>query len=156
MIPRLIAWYSVRSQREQRLVLVMAAIGIPLLAWLLFVLPLSRAYENALDRHLESVDRNGRVRALAGSGNANRVSAPAGDLALAVTDSAARAGLTLDSNAPSGPDSVAVAVAQASPTAVMQWLSGMEARGLQLNDLRIVPAGPGGVSVSVRVSRVRA
>jgi general secretion pathway protein M len=146
-------WYSARSGRERRLILAMLAIAVPLLAWLLFVVPLSRAYDNALDRHLQAVDRNGRIRALAGADAAPGGGAPKGDLALLLTDHTGRAGLALDSNAPAGPDAVAVTVTQASPIAVSQWLSGIEGQGLRLDDLRMVPAGPGGVSLSVRVSR---
>lgn len=146
-------WYSTRSERERRLILAMLAIALPLLAWLLFVLPLSRAYDEALERHLAAVDRNGRVRSLAGASATPGRGAPEGDLALVITDNAGQAGLTLDSSAPAGPDAVAVTVAQASPIAVSQWLSGIEGQGLRLDDLRLVPAGPGGVSLSVRISR---
>jgi general secretion pathway protein M len=153
MIVALRHWYSGRSLREQRLILAMLAIALPLLAWLLIVAPLSRAYDDALERHLAAVDRNGRVRALAGGGTESRTGAPAGDLALLVTDSAGRAGLTLDSNSPAGAHAVTVAVAQASPTAVTQWLSSVEGHGLRLDNLRIVPAGPGGVSLTAQVWR---
>ena len=146
-------WYLARSERERRLIVAMLAIAFPLLAWLLFVMPLSRAYDEALERNLAAGDRNGRIRALASAGAAPGRGAPEGDLALLVTDSAGQAGLTLDSNAPAGPDAVAVTVAQASPIAVSQWLIGIEAQGLRLDDLRLVPAGPGGVSLSVRISR---
>lgn len=146
-------WYSARSQRERRLILAMLAIALPLLAWLLFVMPLSQAYESALERHLQAVDRNGRMRALAGVGQASRNGAPEGDLAVLVTDGAGRAGVTLDSNAPAGRDAVTVAAAQAPSTAVSQWLSEVERQGLRIDELRIVPAGPAGVSVSARISR---
>jgi general secretion pathway protein M len=148
-------WFGARSAREQRLILIMAAIALPLLAWLLIVMPLSRAYERALTQHLEAVDRNGRIRALAGGPVVPPPRAPAGEVTLLVAESAAQAGLTLASNNPSGPDAVTIAIAQAAPTAVAQWLSGFEARGMRVEDLRMSSAGPGSVSVSARIVRIR-
>ena len=65
MIVAVREWYVSRSERERRLILIMLAIAVPLLAWLIVVLPLSQARESALERHVEAIDRNGRVRALA-------------------------------------------------------------------------------------------
>lgn len=152
-------WYQSRSARERRLILLMTAIALPLLAWLLVVMPLSNAYESALDRHLEAVDRNGRVRALADPSRIARpVVAPAAggaELALVVAEAATQSGLTLDSNSAAGPDAVTITIAQARPTAAVQWLRDFELRGIRVEDLRMSPAADGTVSVTARLVRSR-
>lgn len=153
-------WYAARSLRERRLIALMLVIALPLLAWLLVVAPLSKAYEEALVRHLEAVDRNGRVRALAKPG---RISQPAiapqsggtAELALVVTEAAAQAGLTLDSTTPAGADTVTISIGQARPTAAVQWLRDFELRGIRVEDLRMAPAADGTVSLTARLVRIR-
>ena len=156
MIARASEWYLTRSERERRLILLMLAIAVPLLAWLLVVRPLERSYERALDEHLAAVDRNGRVRALAA---APRTAGPGvaieGDLGLIVAESAAQAGLSADSSA-SGPDAVTVTIASARAPAAVQWLRDFELRGLRVEDLRMTPGADGTVSLSARLARVRA
>lgn len=160
MIVTVREWYVSRSVRERRLILLMLALALPLLAWLLVVLPLSKAYNSALERHLEAVDRNGRVRALADPSRTARPAvarALAGpDLPLVVADAAAQAGLTLDSNSAAGPDAVTVTIAQARPTAAVQWLRDFELRGIRVEDLRMTPGTDGTVSVTARLVRARA
>lgn len=155
MIASVRQWYGARAPRERLLILLMVALALPVLMWLLVIAPLDSAYESALDRHLEAVDRNGRIRSLAQTAETEpQAAAPvSGDLALVVTDSAAQAGLTLDSNTPDGQNAVTVAISQAPPLAVTQWLSGFESRGLAVEDLRITPSGPGTVSVTARLTR---
>lgn len=150
-------WYQSRSIRERRLILLMLAIAVPLLSWLLIVAPLSAAYEDALDRHLEAVDRNGRVRALADPARVTRPAIAPGsggaELALVVTEAATQAGLTLDSTSAAGPDTVTIAIAQARPPAAVQWLRDFEQRGIRVEDLRMTPAADGTVAVSARLVR---
>ena len=159
MIVTVREWYSARSLRERRLILLMLVIAVPLLAWLLVVVPLSNAYEEALERHLEAVDRNGRVRALAEPARIARpVAAPAtgaADLALVVTEAATQAGLTLDSTSPAGPDAVTISIAQARPMAAVQWLRDFELRGIRVEDMRMAPAADGTVSLTARLVRTR-
>ena len=156
MIVAIREYYGARTQREQRLILLMLAIAVPLLAALLIVLPLSRAYDHALDRHLEAVDRNGRVRQLAELAKKRPVVAPAAtgaDLSLIVAESASRAGITLDSNAAAGGNAVAVTIGAAPAALAVQWLREFETRGVVVEDLRLTPAANGNVAVSTRLRR---
>ncbi len=159
MIVTVRSWYRTRSVRERLLIGLMLAIAVPLLAWLLIVMPLNNAYGSALERHLEAVDRNGRVRALADparvSGPAVAPAAGGADLALVITEAATQAGLTLDSTSPAGPDTVTISIAQARPTAAVQWLRDFELRGIRVEDLRMAPAADGTVSVNARLVRTR-
>lgn len=159
MIVRVTEWYGTRTVRERRLILMMLAIALPLLAWLLVVLPLSRAYEAALDRHLESVDRNGRVRALAEGARAGRAApaAAAGqNLGMLLTESAARAGLVIAANESGGPGVASVTIAAAPSAGAMQWLRELESGGVRIEELRMAPAAQGLVSLSARLSGPRA
>lgn len=156
MIVRVTLWYGGRSTREQRLILLMLVIALPLLAWLLVVQPLGRAYDAALDRHLQSVDRNGRVRALAEgarTGVTAAAAAPAQDLGMLVTESAGRAGLAVAANESSGAGLADVTIAQAPAAVAMQWLRELETGGVSIEELRMAPAGQGLVSVSARLER---
>lgn len=159
MIVALRSWYLARTLREQRLLLLMAAVAIPLLIWLLIVRPVDAAYEDALQRHLEATDRNGRVRALARAAQAGRDSAasPAlpAELTLVTAESAAQAGLSLDANSAAGADSVSVSAAQASPAVALQWLRDLESRGLTVEEMRLVPGQPGTASLTARLARRR-
>ena len=157
MIVTVRTWYSGRSTRERRLLLLMTAIALPLLAWLLVVRPLDQAYEAALQEQLEAVDRNGRARALAQlieeQPQAPANSDPGPDLVLVVAESAAQAGIALDRNEARGADGVEINSAAASLRSVLPWLDGLEARGLAVEELRIAPAGTGSVSLVARLER---
>ena len=157
MIVTVRTWYLSRSARERRLLLLMLAIALPLLVWLLVVRPLDRAYEAALQDHLDAVDRNGRVRALARlaeqqpQGKANAALGP--DLVVVVAESAAQAGIPLDRNEAGGPNEVTVSAASAPLRSVVPWLQSLEARGLGVAELRVVPTEAETVSVTARLKR---
>ena len=159
MIVTIRSWYVDRSVRERRLIALMAGIALPLLDWLLVVAPLAAAYDNALDRQLEAVDRNGRVRALADTSRTSApvaAAAPGGaELALVVTEAAAQAGMSVDSTSPAGPDTVTISIARARPGAAVQWLRDFELRGIRVEDLRMTPGADGTVAVHARVARGR-
>lgn len=152
-------WLDGRSLRERRMILVMFAIAVPLLGWLLVVRPMTLAYDRALESHLEAVDRNGRVKMLAGAVEAApggaRAAASSADLGLIVAEAASQAGLALETNSPTGPGGVAITVAQAPPVAAAQWLGDLETRGLSVQEWKMTPTGTGTVSVSAHVMRVR-
>ena len=117
MIVRLRDWYLARTVREQRLLQLMAALAVPLLIWLVLVMPLGNAYDDALRRQLEAVDRNGRVKALAARASAGgaRVPAAVPDLALFIADSARQRGITAEVQAGSAPGSAVITIASSSP-----------------------------------------
>ena len=148
-------WYGARSRREQRLLQLMAAIAIPLLVWLLLVRPLSNAYDNALQRHLQAVERNGRVKALAARTSGAAANAPAAvqDLALFLSESARQRGITAEGRAGSAPGSAVISIASSSAPTALGWLHGLEAEDYRVNDVRIVPTGGGAVAVTATVSR---
>jgi general secretion pathway protein M len=158
MILSLRQWFAGRSPRERWMIILMQAIAVPVLAWLLIVRPLNSAYDSTLERHLQAVDRNGRVRMLAELARkqpaAARVAAPIADVGLVVAESASLSGLSLDGNNPAGPNSVSVSASQAAPSQALQWLRDLEARGLAVQEWRMTPAGTGTVSLTARIAKV--
>lgn len=154
MIVQLRAWYRARSRREQRLLQLMAAIVIPLLVWLLLVRPLGNAYDEALRRHLQAVDRNGRVKALAARASGGAANAPAAvpDLVLFLSDSARQHGIAAEGRAASAPGSAVISIASSGAPTALEWLRGLEADGYRVSDVRIAPTGGGAVAVTATVS----
>lgn len=154
MIVHFRAWYRARSRREQRLLQLMAAIVIPLLVWLLLVRPLSNAYDQALQRHLQAVDRNGRVKALAARASGGDANAPAAvpDLALFLSDSARQRGIAAEGRAASAPGSAVISIASSSAPTALEWLRGLETDGYRVSEVRIAPTGGGAVAVTATVS----
>lgn len=153
MIAHFREWYGARSQREQRLLRLMAAIAIPLLVWLLLVRPLNAAYDDALQRHFQAVDRNGRVKALAGraSSDAN-ASAAAPDLPLFLGNSARQRGIAAEGRVGPAPGSAVISIASSPAPTALEWLRGLEADGYRLSDVRIIPTGGGSVAVTATVT----
>ena len=153
MIVQIRQWYGARAQREQRLLQLMAAILIPMLVGLALIRPLSNAYDDALSRHLQAVDRNGRVKALARS-STGAVAIPAAvpDLALFLGDSARQRGIAIEAGAGSGPGSAAISIASISAPTALEWLRSLEADGYLASDVRITPAGGGAVAVTATIS----
>lgn len=150
-------YYASRSLRERRLLLAMTAIALPLLLYLIVIMPLGRAYDAALEDQLEAVDRNGRVRAMVSAArtSGSRVPAPPGgaEIALVVTEAATQLGLTVDSNSPAGPNAVTIGISQARAGAAVGLLRDFESRGIRVEDLRMTPSGDGTVSMTARLVR---
>jgi len=149
-------WFLGRTHREQRLILLMLAIALPVLAWLLAVRPLSAAYDAALDDHLAAIDRHGRVLALAEAARstpARRVEANKADLQLVVTQAATQAGIDLQAANASGPNAVDVAVIAGRATALGQWLAQFEAQGIAIQQMTMTPQPDGTVNMSARLAR---
>ena len=146
-------WYGQRSAREQRLLLAMLVIAVPLLVWLAVIVPLERAYDRALERQLEAVDRHARILSLAerAKGAPARRPAPVVDLALFLTDNARQAGMTAAPSAAPQPGSSLVTIATASAPAALEWLRQLEASGYVVSDVRIAPAADGSVAVSATI-----
>lgn len=152
----LLAWYRGRTARERRLLLLMLCIALPLLGWLLVWRPVDGALTAAWDRHAEAVERHGQVMAAvtALEGTTRPAAAVTGGPLNAVAgEAAARAGLTLASAAPQGPDRASVSVAAGDPRTMLTWLRGLEEQGVVVSDLRMAPAADGSVTLTAVLAR---
>ena len=154
MIVRFREWYGARSLRERRLLQLMAAIAVPLLIWVLVAVPLGRAYDDALQRHLQAVDRNGGVKALAerSSGSASNAPAAVPDLALFLSDSARQRGIAAEGRSGPAAGSAVIDMASISAPTALEWLRGLEADGYRVSEVRMSPTGGGAVAVTATVS----
>ena len=156
MIATIRGWFLQRTQREQRLVLLMLAIAVPLFAWLAVVRPLTSAYDEALEEHLAAIDRRGRVIALAEAAKeipARRVKTNEADLQLIVTEAASQAGIALQGATPNGVNAVEVTVSGSRATALGQWLAQFEAQGIAVQQMTMTPLPDGTVNMSARLVR---
>lgn len=156
MIARLREWFGARTPREQWLLTVMAAVFLPVLAWLLVIRPVGNAYDEALERHLLAIERHGRVASLVEAARAQpgRSAIPRNvELQLVVSEAAGMAGVTLAEATPAGQDRVAVSVANSSAAAAGEWVRSLEGRGLAVEEFRMTPTAEGGVNVSARFAR---
>lgn len=153
MIGEFRTWFAARSERERWMLMLLAAFALPILVWLLVIRPIATAYDNALDEHLEAVDRHGRVLALA-AGPANPArKAASGDLQLLVTESAVGAGLALQRAEPSGPDTLDISIAGGRAPGYAQWLQSLEGQGLRIGQVSMAPAPDGTVTLTARILR---
>jgi general secretion pathway protein M len=148
-------WYSARTKREQQLLLLMAGLAIPVLAWLI-VMVMNGAYDKALQRHLEAVDRHGRILALADTlkgSPAGATAEPQADLQVTVTEAAGQAGQTLQSANASGPNSIDIAITGTTAPLAAQWLHDLQQRGIFVEQLRMSPQPDGTLSLSATLTR---
>ena len=151
----LTAWYRGRSPREQRLLLGMLAVAVPVLLWLAVWRPAERALQVATARHAEAIERQGRVLAAARALKTARAPAetPAGDLAAYLGQAAGRSGIALASATAQGPDRASVAIAGGDPRAMAGWLRGLEQQGIVVQQLRMTSTPEGAVAMSATLSR---
>ena len=145
-------WYEARSIREQRMLLAMALVALPLLLYLLLVLPLSSAYQHALRTQLEAVDRNGRVKAMAKRLETGAAAPPAvADLNLFLIDNARASGLTVAADRGAEPALSSIKIDATSPSSVFTWIRQLEGQGYRIDSLRLTPAANAQVSAELIV-----
>ena len=125
------AWYAGRSRREQRLLLVMAALAIVTFIWGLVIRPLGDATASARERHAAAVIRLGETQAALDTLRRRRLLRPlSGDLADAVRALATEAGFSVASLDPDGAGGVRVAIPSARGAAMTAWLARIERAGI--------------------------
>lgn len=127
-------WWRDRSRREQRLLLVLAALFALVLAWLLVVRPLGDRLADARERHGAALVALAEARADAAAIGRLEKARPAplgGPIEQAVAQSASAAGFQLSRIEPDGTGRVTLAIEAARPQALFAWVGEMEAsRGL--------------------------
>lgn len=148
-------WYLGRSRREQVMLGVMLLVAVPVLVWLLVVMPVNGWHDEARDDYLAASERYGRVVLLAGAerdeGSGGRsIEQPLGDY---VAASAAQAGFALTRNVPDGPARTDIGIAQARPQAALEWISQLRAAGIVVDRLQLADNGEGGVEVDLTLSK---
>lgn len=142
MRTRSLSWWRGRTTREQRLLLVMAALLAATVLWFGIIRPLDDALADARARHARAVTAEAEARGTADAIAALRRDRPAGlnlPVRVFVPEAATAAGFTVQRADPFEPDGVTLAIASVRPAAFFAWLSGLQARGLIVEALSATP-----------------
>lgn len=157
MNERALSWWSLRTTREKRLLLVMAGLALVLLAWLLVVRPLDNALAAAKARHDRAVIAFAEIEARIVAIEALRAAPQArveGRVAELVGAEAARVGFIANQAQPIGSDSVRMIIPAARPQAFFAWVADLESRlGLEVVALTARPNADQTLSVDVTFRR---
>ena len=135
MIKRATVWYRIRTAREQRLILLMAATFLLVFVWLLVIRPLGDALADARARHAEAVIERAEARAQAealGSINQAGSGRPMTEpVETVIARSAAQAGFQLSRlQTDAGGRGVSIGIEAARPQALFGWVSSLERQGV--------------------------
>ncbi len=148
MIRQFRFWWGLRTTREQRMLLAMAAAIAITLAWLLVVRPLDDALADARERHARAVIDMAQAR-----GQADRIavlekagSLPARPLAAIVSEKANEAGFANARVTPDG-DRVSVGIEAAKPPALFGWIADLERDGVIVDRLSARTNGDATIAV---------
>lgn len=150
-------WFMALSRREQYLV----GIAGGLTAWVLLVfgiiLPAISAIDAARLAHDEAVQRRGRIEASVESASRQKpfgMAVSSADIDLIVTQSAAENGFDLIKSASGGPGQVSFRIDQARASALLAWLAGIEAQGVDVRTVSLRGGASGSLTVDAQLQRV--
>lgn len=147
-----VTWYSARSLREKRLLLIMVALAAVTIIWAGIIRPVGDALSSAQSRQVDAVTRLGETRAAVAavrSAQALRGRALTGTLADAVRARADAAGFQLNNLDEQAPDRVHVTLTSARPAAIVPWLARLERQGLLVQGARLTDNGDRTVAVDL-------
>ena len=135
-------WFSGRSLRERRLLLVAAALAVLTLLWGGIVLPVRDALSSTRERHADAIDRLGATIVRVERVNQVRKRPPlTGDLTAIVRGEAAEAGFSLATIDAQGTDRVRATIQSARPGALAGWLARLEVRGVLVDSATLTDHG---------------
>lgn len=135
-------WFASRSKREQRLLLVMAALAVVTFVWALVIRPLGDATASARERHTAAVIRLGETQAALDTLRQRRLLRPlSGDLDGTVRALANEAGFAIASLDPDGAGGVRVAIPSARGAAMTAWLARIERAGVVVESATLTDNG---------------
>ncbi|WP_066777951.1 type II secretion system protein GspM [Sphingomonas sp. CCH5-D11] len=147
----LLTWFRGRSVREQRLLVVMAALFVITLVFAGIVRPVRDGLESTRQRHASAEVRLGEVKAQVAQVKAiqrGRPRTPEGALADAVRARADESGFVLANLEPDG-DRIRIGIATARPGPLLSWIAGLEADGLLVDASTITGNGDGTVAATL-------
>jgi general secretion pathway protein M len=150
MMERFAIFWQQRTQRERRLIGVMAVLAVTLFIWLAVVRPVQRALDDATGAHEEAVARYGDIvakSALLKQDVSESSTAPAAAIDQLVGASAGEAGFTLDHVTPQGPNRIEIAMASARAPALFAWIGMLEQQHIRVETLHVTPAADGTVAL---------
>lgn len=133
--------WSALSDRERRLVTILLVIVGGMILWLGIWRPVRAGITNGWSRYDAAVDANASVRAnlrllRVRAGKSAHHDAPIGQN---VAQSASEVGLTLDRSAAQGEGRLAITIGSARAGAALAWLTGLEAHGVRVETISMIP-----------------
>lgn len=158
------AWWASLGPRDRRILLIGAALALPLLAWALIWQPLVKARDTARQAHADLSAQHAEVRQLAAqlkarSGGPAAPSANSAQSPLAAVETVAREQRVLEQlkrREAEGATGVRVLLDDVSADALMRFLETLTQRhGLRITQAQIDPVSPGKVNAQLSLSRDR-
>jgi general secretion pathway protein M len=157
MMERLSSWFVNLSVREKLLVSVAGLLVSGLIAVYGLYMPLTSSIQAKHQEYRAALERRVAVEeAVTDASNARTEAAPAattGPLELGISQSASEAGFTLDRAEAAGNGRVAIAMAQARPSALLKWLAEQELQGIVAEKIDIKAGANGTVSIDATMAR---
>lgn len=152
MIERLRLWFAGRSQREQRMLVVMVALLALTIIWAGIIWPVTDGLSSARERHADAVIRLAETQVRVKEVEAlqrNRPAALEAQLDSVVRDRANEAGFALASVSSDGPNRVQITIATARPGPLFGWIAGLESSGILVDSLATTDNGDKTVSAQL-------
>jgi len=154
MTPALRHWWQALSQRERRLVTLLAVLGLPILVWLTVLRPLAEA-RVAADNRLAAAQR-GLLGIQAAAPALRAAEARANGTGIGALDrvrqAVAQAGLTADALEQDSNGLVTLRIAAARGPVLLRLVAGLEADGLLVQSLSVSRNEDSSVTASLRLS----
>ena len=156
------AWWSGLSARDRRILLIGAALAVPLLAWAMIWQPLVKARETARQAHADLSTQHAEVRQLAAqlkarTGGTATPSANSAQSPLAAVETVAREQRIMEQlkrREAEGTSGVRVLLDDVPADALMRFMETLNQRhGLHITQAQIDPASPGKVSAQLSLGR---
>ncbi len=157
MTGRVRNWFLGLSRREQYLV----GIAGGLTAWVVLVfgliLPALSAIDSAKLELDEAVQRRGRIEASVERASQQKPADPQpsnADIGLVVTQSAAEQGFDIIKSTGGGAGQIGFRIDRARAPALLAWLSGLEAQGVEVRSISLRGGASGSLTVDAQLQRV--
>lgn len=159
MISKLKLWYAALSRREQWLVGIAGALVALLILAYGIAIPAYRAIGAAETELAQATERRGRLEALAAiaktatKSGATAVVANNEAIESIISQGAVAAGFEVSDGATAGNDEFSFRLASAKAGPLLAWLTGLEAQGISVTEIRLQSGEGGFVAADVRVRR---
>lgn len=139
-------WWRERSEREQVMLAIMAALAALVFGWLLIVRPLDMALSNARADQDAAIARLERVRAAAAMLD-DTPDAPTESAHALIARSAAAAGFVPTRLDPGANGAVMLGLSSAKAVALSKWLKSLEMQGVHVEQITVRPNSDSTLSV---------
>ncbi|WEK01613.1 MAG: type II secretion system protein GspM [Candidatus Sphingomonas phytovorans] len=152
MIERLRLWFTGRSLREQRMLLVMVALAALTFVWAGIIWPVTDGLSSARERHADALIRLAETQARMKEVESLQRQRPApleAQLDTVIRDRANEAGFALASVTADGPNRVQITIATARPGPLFGWIAGLESAGILVDSLSTADNGDKTVSAQL-------